>query len=66
MVRLVIRHDVDRQGRPVTDRHLTAPRSIRLPDALEVWVQAESERTGKPVRRIILEALGRASNASRP
>ena len=41
----------------MTDRHKTAPLSIRLPDAERDWLYNEAERTGLPVRRIILRSI---------
>jgi hypothetical protein len=39
------------------DRHRVKPLSLRLPEALSAWVYAQAEQTGKPVRRIITEAV---------
>ena len=40
----------------MSDRHTEKPLSLRL-GALRPWVEQESERTGKPVRRVILDAV---------
>jgi predicted DNA-binding protein len=39
------------------DRHRIRPLSLRLPEALSAWVNDKAEQTGKPVRRIITEAV---------
>jgi len=39
------------------DRHKTKPLSLRLPEALSAWVTARAVETGKPVRRVIIEAI---------
>jgi predicted DNA-binding protein len=39
------------------DRHRVKPLSLRLPEALSAWVNDKAEQTGKPVRRIITEAV---------
>lgn len=49
----------------MTDRHKVKPLSLRLPEDLRQWVEAEAERTGKPVRRVILDAIETARQASR-
>jgi predicted DNA-binding protein len=41
----------------MSDRHKVKPMSLRLPEDLRQWVEHEAERTGKPVRRVILEAI---------
>lgn len=41
----------------MTDRHKTKPLSLRLPEALSAWVNAKAAETGKPVRRILLDAI---------
>jgi hypothetical protein len=46
------------------DRHKTKPLSLRLPEALSAWVSAQSAATGKPVRRVIIEAVEAAREAS--
>jgi hypothetical protein len=39
------------------DRHKHEKIGVRLPEADRAWVMAEHERTGKPVNRIIAEAV---------
>ena len=46
-----------------TDRHAEKPLSLRL-GALRAWVEQESARTGKPVRRVILDAIEAARERS--
>ena len=46
------------------DRHKTKPLSLRLPEALLAWVNAQAEETGKPVRRVILDAIEQAKERS--
>lgn len=46
----------------MTDRHKTAPLSLRLPEALLAWVQATADETGLPVRRVILDAIEAAKD----
>ena len=46
----------------MADRHTEKPLSLRL-GALRAWVEEEAARTGKPVRRVILDAIQRAKDA---
>ena len=46
------------------DRHKIKPMSLRLPGALSVWLAQRSADSGKPVRRVILEILEEARQAS--
>lgn len=41
----------------MADRHKVKPLSLRLPEALAAWVARRAAATGKPVRRVILEAV---------
>lgn len=41
----------------MTDRHRTKPMSLRLPEALSAWIDQQARETGKPKRRIILDAI---------
>ena len=47
----------------MSDRHKIKPMSLRLPEALSAWLAAETARTGKPARRIILDLLERERKA---
>lgn len=47
----------------MADRHKIKPMSLRLPEALSAWLAAEAQRTGRPVRRIILDTLERERHA---
>lgn len=49
----------------MADRHREKPLSLRL-GPLRAWVEQEAERTGKPVRRLIIEALERSRPAVCP
>jgi predicted DNA-binding protein len=49
----------------MTDRHRIKPLSLRLPEALSAWVYAQAEQTGKPVRRIIVEAVEKAAETAK-
>jgi hypothetical protein len=40
-----------------TDRHKQNPISFRPPGADRDWLEQHAEKTGKPVRRILAEAL---------
>lgn len=43
----------------MTDRHTEKPLSLRL-GPLRAWVEAQAAATGKPVRRVILDAIEQA------
>lgn len=40
-----------------TDRHKRKPISFRPPEADRAWLESYAERTGKPVRRVLSDAL---------
>lgn len=41
------------------DRHKRLPISFRPPEADRAWLESYAERTGRPVRAILAEALAR-------
>lgn len=41
----------------MTDRHRTPPLSIRLPDGERQRLYDYAERTGQPIRRVIVDAV---------
>lgn len=42
-----------------TDRHKRKPISFRPPEADRAWLESYAERTGKPVRKVLADALQR-------
>lgn len=48
----------------MTDRHKQPPLSLRPPEVLRRWVEAEAARRGVALQRVIIDALERARQAS--